>query len=427
MIWLNPWAWLGILGVALPIAIHLLGRGHARVVRFPTLRFLDASRLLPTKRTRVQDPLLLAVRAAIVALAALALAQPLLMTSGRRRALDRGLARAIIVDTSASMRRTAAGGGSLVDSALATGERLADDAQASIVVRTADPSGAIVGAIAWVVKQGRRADIAVVSDFQRGTIDAVDLAGVPAAVGIVLSRVSPRDSVTGARLTFVANTRGGEARAEATPTGTTVGWTPSTTDSVGIPVELFAGARDAAELSALRLAANSTPVALPIDSTRAIAVVFAGYASRGAVLSTIRPPRAAWKLDFLAAARRDELPVTAAGDATIDNRQRFVVFTDASVLSVDAARLVSAARQITSTAPPAAEFEPKVLSDSTLGAMERAPGEASAGQHRPLDDSGPSDARWVWALVLVLLIVEWWLRRSPPMAQSETQERARAA
>ena len=78
MIWQNPWAWLGMVGVALPILIHLLGRGHARVLRFPTLRFIDPSRLLPTKRSRIQDPLLLAVRVAIVGCAAIALAQPLL-------------------------------------------------------------------------------------------------------------------------------------------------------------------------------------------------------------------------------------------------------------------------------------------------------------------------------------------------------------
>src|SRR5205807_1608529 len=105
MIWLNPWAWAGLVMVALPVAIHLLGRGHARVYKFPTLRFLDASRLMPTRRTRVRDLLLLVVRVAILASAVGALAQPLLLTDGRARALDRGLARAIVVDTSASMSR----------------------------------------------------------------------------------------------------------------------------------------------------------------------------------------------------------------------------------------------------------------------------------------------------------------------------------
>src|ERR1043166_6684007 len=105
MIWLNPWAWAGLVALALPIAIHLLGRGHARVHKFPTLRFLEASRLLPTRRTRVRDLLLLAVRIGILAAAVAALAQPLLLTPGLKQSLDRGLGRAVILDTSASMSR----------------------------------------------------------------------------------------------------------------------------------------------------------------------------------------------------------------------------------------------------------------------------------------------------------------------------------
>src|SRR6185369_3408230 len=86
VIWLNPWALIGLAGVALPVLIHLLARGHARRHRFPSLRFIDPSQLLPTRRTRVQDPLLLALRCGIVGLTALALAQPVLLTARRKQA-----------------------------------------------------------------------------------------------------------------------------------------------------------------------------------------------------------------------------------------------------------------------------------------------------------------------------------------------------
>jgi hypothetical protein len=105
MTWGNPWAWAGLVTVALPILIHLLGRGHARVHRFPTLRFLEASRLLPTRRTRVHDWWLLVTRVGILAVAVAALAQPALRTANRTRALGRALARAIVLDTSFSMLR----------------------------------------------------------------------------------------------------------------------------------------------------------------------------------------------------------------------------------------------------------------------------------------------------------------------------------
>ena len=94
--------------------------------------------------------------------------------------------------------------------------------------------------------------------------------------------------------------------------------------------------------------------------------------------------------------------------------------------SVDA-RLVSLARKATSLAPSVAELSSETMSNSALRAIERAPGAASSTQHRPLDDNGPSDARWLWGLVLVLLFLEWWLRRFAPAAQVQAEERARAA
>src|SRR4051794_39243167 len=184
MSWQNPLALLGVLAVALPVLIHLLGRGHAKVHRFPTLRFLDASRLLPTRRTTVHDLPLLLVRSAILALAAVALTQPLWLTKARRRSMDGGLARAIIVDTSASMAGS-------IDSARAVARRSAAEAQISVVVESGDPRGELIGAVGWLTRQGRRGEIVIVSDFQRGSVERNDLAAVPPSVGIALLRTSP--------------------------------------------------------------------------------------------------------------------------------------------------------------------------------------------------------------------------------------------
>ncbi|MBL0178105.1 MAG: BatA domain-containing protein [Gemmatimonadetes bacterium] len=69
MTWLQPWAWLGAATILLPTLIHLLGRGQSRTHRFPSLRFIDAARLLPAQRTRLQDLPLLVVRVAVLLLA----------------------------------------------------------------------------------------------------------------------------------------------------------------------------------------------------------------------------------------------------------------------------------------------------------------------------------------------------------------------
>lgn len=420
MIWQNPWAWLGIVGVVLPIVIHLLGRGHARVLRFPTLRFIDASRLLPTKRSRIQDPLLLAVRVAIVALAAIALAQPLLLTRSRQQSLDRGLARAIIVDTSASVRRIA------IDTVRAMVRQLASESQASIIVETDDPTGALPGAAAWVAKQRRRGEIAVVSDFQRGQIEQDELAAIPATIGIVLRRIQPPSSSEASTVHVIAGGRAQTASAAVTPNGVDVTWSGSRDSAVRVPVELYAGRDDAAALIAVQFAAATLAIPLPIDTTRSIAIVFARYTARDSVLNALETARAPWKLALLADVRRAGLSISAAGDAVVAGRKQFVLATNAEPTSVDAAQLVSLARRSTSDAAPPTELEPAVVSDSELRTWERA-AVLSTTARGSSNENGPSDGRWVWALVLALLVVEWRLRRHPTGAAVAITERARAA
>jgi hypothetical protein len=63
-------------GLSVPIALHLLGRGQRRVVPFSNVRWLVARPSLRGLRFAPSDPWLLAARAALVALVALALAQP---------------------------------------------------------------------------------------------------------------------------------------------------------------------------------------------------------------------------------------------------------------------------------------------------------------------------------------------------------------
>ena len=103
MVWLAPAALLGLTAVLLPIAIHLLWRRTARRVVVPTTRFVEDGQASATRVRPPADLPLLLVRMGIVAAAALALAQPLLMTSGRERAAAATIARAVVVDISASV------------------------------------------------------------------------------------------------------------------------------------------------------------------------------------------------------------------------------------------------------------------------------------------------------------------------------------
>ncbi|HWB80838.1 MAG TPA: VWA domain-containing protein [Nannocystaceae bacterium] len=73
---LAPALLLGLLGLAIPIAAHLLGREPPRTVELASLRFLLADEPAVTRRRSLQDRLLLLVRILLLALAVLVLARP---------------------------------------------------------------------------------------------------------------------------------------------------------------------------------------------------------------------------------------------------------------------------------------------------------------------------------------------------------------
>src|SRR5471030_651318 len=100
MLWLNPFALFALATVVAPILIHILIQRRAERFPFPTLRFLQPTRLAAIRRHMLEDIVLLAVRVALLAAAVAALAGPLLVTTARRQAWDRRIVRAIVVDDS---------------------------------------------------------------------------------------------------------------------------------------------------------------------------------------------------------------------------------------------------------------------------------------------------------------------------------------
>ena len=67
---------LGVLGIAIPVIIHLLNRRQAKVIDWGAMIFLMDSLLSRRRRVLLEEILLLATRCLIVALVALALARP---------------------------------------------------------------------------------------------------------------------------------------------------------------------------------------------------------------------------------------------------------------------------------------------------------------------------------------------------------------
>lgn len=82
MQFLNPWLLLGTLGIAVPIVIHLLNRYRFRQVDWAAMELLRRALIVRSRRLKLEDLLLLALRCLAVLLVALALARPTLTPRG---------------------------------------------------------------------------------------------------------------------------------------------------------------------------------------------------------------------------------------------------------------------------------------------------------------------------------------------------------
>ncbi|HKC64539.1 MAG TPA: BatA domain-containing protein, partial [Pyrinomonadaceae bacterium] len=100
MSFLSPLTLLGLLLVALPVAIHLLVRRRARRLDFPSLRFLRETPSFKLHPRRIRQPLLLALRSAAIILLIMGLARPLLTF----HAQSQNPVHFILIDASLSMK-----------------------------------------------------------------------------------------------------------------------------------------------------------------------------------------------------------------------------------------------------------------------------------------------------------------------------------
>ena len=103
---LAPLYFLGLAAISLPILFHLIRRTPRGRQQFSSLMFLSPSPPRLTRRSRIENWLLLLLRAAALILLAMAFARPFLRQVANL-SLDgvRGRRVAILLDTSASMQR----------------------------------------------------------------------------------------------------------------------------------------------------------------------------------------------------------------------------------------------------------------------------------------------------------------------------------
>lgn len=105
MTWLFPLYLAGAAAVVLPILLHLRRRPPKERVVFSSLMFLEKTPEILTKRSKLEQLLLLALRCLALILLAIMFARPFVRGKNDAFAKGKGEATVLLLDTSASMRR----------------------------------------------------------------------------------------------------------------------------------------------------------------------------------------------------------------------------------------------------------------------------------------------------------------------------------
>jgi hypothetical protein len=429
--WLNPVALVGLVAVAGPILVHLLRRQRAPRMPFASLRFVRAASTAAVRLRLPSDAWLLVLRTAVIAAAAVALAQPIVVTPARRSAWDERISRAIVVDTSASMTtlaQRASEAAAAEETGVASAVRIPVDRLRDGILQASD-------ALANAVPSRR--EIVVISDFRLGSLSASEAALVAPGVGLRFVTLGDPGAPHEFDGSMIAGAPGIEAqlpRVRVTSEGTSVRFTPARATDAGLRL-IDAGDRGSLLLRAVARAGAPAPAA-----TEPLALMFAGGA--GASPGAGKAPAAPWMLRTIVRMRRDPALVQAARDhrrqglpaaggpaavvardaqgrpvvtAHADGRElRLVVAAGpADYLSAATLRSALTARH---DEPGWPEQEIQVIPPAQLAAWAREPAPADPSAWR---GAAPGDARSVWIVALALLGGEAFVRRRRTAAVQE--------
>ena len=123
---LTPLFLLGLASAAIPLLIHLSRSKKTKKMRFSTTRFFTDQFLRSYRMSQLKELLLLALRMALCALFAMALARPLFMPPGQTLLSGQSRSVVLVIDDSASMGLEEEGQ-SLLSKAQTASRRLLDE------------------------------------------------------------------------------------------------------------------------------------------------------------------------------------------------------------------------------------------------------------------------------------------------------------
>lgn len=371
MRWLQPWAWLGLGALIVPVLVHLLSKRPARTEAFPSLRFLAQSPLRSTRRTRISDWPLLLVRLATLLAAVAALAQPT-----RQAAVSAG-----------------AGSGSrlrLVDTLTVDAATLRTDSAET--VRTALLPDGVRTAVARMRALPAPRSLEIVSTFADGVVDSSMFITVPRDVSLSLTATAP-SGIPAGRDTITWHTSLSEAqRAQVVRAVSALSGAPVRASTAAGTIETVQVRRSHAGGRAWH-----ADVIHRVASDEALRALAANAPAAPASESLDRTPTLTLVSD---ASRQSRVSAAVVGDS---------LTLSSNLASVDASiALLLAAGGTALPAPGGASRD-----SDTLSRWAKLPsGEPiGVGTVQPDLHRMATEARWVWLVVLLLLAVEWQMRR----------------
>jgi hypothetical protein len=124
---LAPLMILGVLGAAIPIVIHLIGRKRAPILKFGAIDFLLGENRRVARRLRLREMILLSLRVLACLAIPLALAKPFFSCAARGPAIQRGPQAAVLVLDDSFVMGYRDGDGTLFEEARARAVRAIDE------------------------------------------------------------------------------------------------------------------------------------------------------------------------------------------------------------------------------------------------------------------------------------------------------------
>jgi len=233
MSFLAPLFLVGLAGLAVPVFIHLIQREKKRLVKFPSLMFLERIPYQSVRRRRIHNWALLLLRLAALALVVLAFARPYVVRPQRTLTGTGAREVVILLDRSYSMGygdrwETARAEARKAASGLTLSDRVSlvlVDANAEVAVRSTEDKGRVLAAIdAAEVSAGGtrfapglkvagtilgesslpRLEATLISDFQRGGWLGSDAVELPPTATLTPVSVGGRAQTANAGVATVA-------------------------------------------------------------------------------------------------------------------------------------------------------------------------------------------------------------------------------